>query len=299
MIRSAAPWWTMAEGTPCSMSEGQEKRMRKVLGEFRREKNALDRFGFYFGKGGAHTSRTIMLQELITLLTCMDGTLEKLGRSDYFRAIVDKNCLGKRSAKTRQLTYNHLVSLYSLDPSNTLYRALLYFWRRDRTGLPLLALLCAYSRDTVLRMSAPYILNFSEGVLVTREALELFIDQKEPGRFSKARLKSTAQNLNSSWTSSGHLVGRSRKIRSRALPTVGSVAYALFLGYLNGARGEGLFTTEYVKVLDCSRDRLIELATEASLKGWIVFKRVGNIMEVLFPNLLSQQEMEWIREQAP
>ena len=281
------------------MNEGQEKRMRKVLGEFRRQKNALDRFGFYFGKGGAHTSRTIMLQELITLLTCMEGTLEKLGRSDYLRRIVDENCLGKRSAKTRQLTYNYLVSLYSLDPSNTLYRALLYFWRRDRSGLSLLALLCAYSRDTVLRMSAPYILNFSEGALVTREALEFFIDQKEPGRFSKATLKSTAQNLNASWTSSGHLVGRSPKIRSRALPTVGSVAYALFLGYLNGARGEGLFTTEYVKVLDCSRDRLIELATEASLKGWIVFKRVGNIMEVLFPNLLNQQEMEWIREQAP
>ena len=271
--------------------------MRQVLGELRRQKNGLIRFGFYFGKGGTHTSRTMMLQELRTLLICVDGV--NAGRPDYLRSIVDENCLGKRSAKTRQLTYNHLVSLYSLDPSNTIYRALLYFWRRDRTGLPLLALLCAYSRDTILRMSAPYILNFSEGALVTREALEFFIDQKEPGRFSKATLKSTAQNLNASWTSSGHLVGRSRKIRSRALPTVASVAYALFLGYLNGARGEGLFTTEYVKVLDCSRDRLIELATEASLKGWIVFKRVGNIMEVLFPNLLNQQEMEWIREQAP
>ncbi|MHB8368647.1 MAG: hypothetical protein ACYDBP_03010 [Leptospirales bacterium] len=260
------------------------------------QRHGLDRFGFCFGKGGAHTSRTIMLQELGTLLTCVD--IVNSGRSDYYRNIVDENRLGKRSAKTRQLTYNHLVSLYSLDPSYTLYRTLLYFWQRDVAGQSFLALLCAYSRDSLLRMSAPFILSFSEGSIVTREALESFIDQKEPGRFSKATLKSTAQNLNASWTNSGHLVGHFRKIRSRATPTAGSVSYALFLGYLNGARGEGLFTTEYVKVLDCSRDRLIELAAEASIKGWIVFKRVGNIMEVLFPNLLTQQEMEWVREQA-
>lgn len=271
--------------------------MRQVVGESKEQNNVLIHFGFYLGKSGAHTSRTIMLQELRTLLICVD--IVNSDRSDYYRNIVDKNCLGKRSAKTRQLTYNHLVSLYSLDPSNTLYRTLLYFWQRDMAGHSLLALLCAYSRDSFLRMSAPFILSFSEGAIITREALESFIDQKEPGRFSKATLKSMAQNLNASWTDSGHLVGRSRKIRSRAIPTPGSVAYALLIGYLNGARGEGLFLTEYVKVLDCSRDRLIELAREASIKGWIVFKRIGNIMEVLFPNLLNQQEMEWIRDQVP
>jgi len=270
--------------------------MTESFGKTKIQRHALDRFGFYLGKSGAHTSRTIMLQELRTLLICVD--IVNSSRSDYYRGIVDQNYLGKRSAKTRQLTYNHLVSLYSLDPSHTLYRALLYFWQRDMAGQSLLALLCAYSRDSLLRMSAPFILSFPEGAIITREALEFFIDQKEPGRFSKATLKSTAQNLNASWTDSGHLVGRSRKIRSRAIPTIGSVAYALFLGYLNGARGEGLFTTEYVKILDCSRDKLLELARGASLKGWLVFKQVGNIMEVLFPNLLNQQEMEWIREQA-
>ena len=271
--------------------------MRQELVDFGRHNNGLARFGFYFGKGGAHTSRTIMLQELRTLLLSVD--IVNAGRSDYYRVIVDENCLGKRSAKTRQLTYNYLVTLYSLDPSYTLYRTLLYFWQRDMGGQSLLALLCAYSRDPLLRMSAPFILSFSEGAVISREALESFIDQKELGRFSKATLKSTAQNLNASWTNSGHLVGRSRKIRSRAVPTPGSVAYALLLGYLNGARGEGLFLTEYVKVLDCSRDRLIELAREASIKGWIVFNRIGNIMEVLFPNILNQQEKEWIRDQAP
>ena len=78
--------------------------MRQELVDFGRHNNGLARFGFYFGKGGAHTSRTIMLQELRTLLLSVD--IVNAGRSDYYRVIVDENCLGKRSAKTRQLTYN-------------------------------------------------------------------------------------------------------------------------------------------------------------------------------------------------
>jgi hypothetical protein len=73
------------------------------------------------------------------------------------------------------------------------------------------------------------------------------------------------------------------------------VSYALFLGYLNGVRGEALFHTEYAKLLDCSMERAIELAEDASRQGWIVFKRVGTVIEVLFPNLLTEEEMEWIR----
>ncbi|MBU4326272.1 MAG: hypothetical protein KKB91_00810, partial [Proteobacteria bacterium] len=84
---------------------------------------------------------------------------------------------------------------------------------------------------------------------------------------------------------------------ARALPTAGSVSYALLLGYLTGVRGESLFKTDYAKLLDCSFEKAIELTAEASRKGWIVFKRVGDVIEVLFPNLINEQEMEWLREQ--
>ncbi|MDO9109880.1 MAG: hypothetical protein Q7U40_04435, partial [Desulfatirhabdiaceae bacterium] len=83
----------------------------------------------------------------------------------------------------------------------------------------------------------------------------------------------------------------------RATPTSGAAAYALFLGYLDGTRGGALFTTEYTRLLDCQPQRVIELAEEASRRGWIVFKRIGDVMEVVFPSLLTSQEMEWIREQ--
>ena len=261
------------------------------------EKNKkLSRFGFSFERGGAHTSRTMMLEELETLLTYVEGP--EADKSDYLQAIDDENCLGKRSGKTRSLTYRHLVDLYSLDRTSVVFRALRYFWSRDVNGQPLLALLCTYARDSIFRSTASFILQLPEGATVNRESLEEFIDAQEPGRFSKATLKSTAQNINSTWTKSGHVFGRSRKVRSRAIPTAGSVSYALLLGYLTGVRGQSLFQTEYAKLLDCTFDKAIELAEEASRKGWIVFKRVGDVIEVLFPNLINQEEMEWLREQS-
>jgi hypothetical protein len=218
-------------------------------------------------------------------------------KSEYLEAIQTANCLGKRSGKTRTLTYRHLVDLYALDPSLMLFRSLRFFWQRDVDGQPLLAALCAYSRDPILRATASYILDFQEGATVVREALEEFIDNQEPGRFSKATLKSTAQNINSSWTQAGHLTGRVRKIRSRAVATPGTVSFALLLGYVTGLRGESLLKSDYTRMLDCSADRTIELAEDASRRGWISLKRVGQVVEVLFPNLISAQEMEWLREQ--
>lgn len=75
------------------------------------------------------------------------------------------------------------------------------------------------------------------------------------------------------------------------------MSYALFLGYLTGIRGESLFTTEYASLLDCPKAHLIELAEDASRRGWIVFKRIENVIEVQFYNLLTAQERGWILEQ--
>jgi hypothetical protein len=73
---------------------------------------------------------------------------------------------------------------------------------------------------------------------------------------------------------------------------------ALFLSYLAGARGQMLFETEYMRLLDCSTDQAIELAESASRRGWIVFKRIGNVIEVQFPGLLNKQEQDWVHEQS-
>ena len=255
----------------------------------------LSQYGFSLDRGKTHCARTIMLDELEVLLAFVNRP--EADKNDYLQAITVENCLGKRSVKNRMLTYRHLVALYSLDPRKLLFRALLYFWNRDIAGRPLLALLCAYSRDPIFRAAVPFILNIPESTIVSRVSLEEFIDSQDPGRFSKATLTSTAQNINSSLNKSGHLEGRIVKTRSLAKATAGSVSYALLLGYLNGVRGKALFQTEYTRLLDCTFDKIIELAETASRKGWIVFKRINDIFEVLFPNLINQEEMEWLREQ--
>jgi len=260
------------------------------------KRNQLERFGFDFKRAGAHTSRTLMLDELSALLSYLDNA--NADKADYLKAIDDENCLGKRTQANRKLTHRHLANLYTLDPSVAIFRALLYFWQRDPQGHPLLALLCGYCRDSLLRSTAPFIIQFSEGTVVNREMLEKFIEHQQPERFSPATLKSLTQNINSSWTQTDHLTGRARKKRGHATATPGSVAYALFLGYLMGIRGESLFQSEFTKLLDCSVDQAIELAEVASRRGWIVFKRVGKTIEALFPQLLTQQEMEWLREQS-
>ncbi|MFM0642181.1 hypothetical protein PQQ63_36450 [Paraburkholderia metrosideri] len=236
----------------------------------------------------------MMLAELRTLLAVVEKA--DATRTEYLEAIQTANCLGKRSGKTRTLTFRHLADLYALDPSLLVFRALRFFWQRDVDGQPLLAALCAYTRDPIFRATARFVLGLEEGATVAREAMEEFIDAQEPGRFSKSTLESTARNINSSWTQSGNLAGRTRKVRAHAVATPGAASLALLLGYVSGLRGESLFKSDYTQMLDCSFEKTIELAEAASRRGWISLKRVGQVVEVLFPNLITAQEMEWLRE---
>ncbi len=257
--------------------------------------NVLMRFGFSTQRG-SHNARTIMLEELGILLSYVDNAETPQGK--YLTAIITDNCLGKRSGKTRKLSARHLTTLYGLDPRLTIFRALCYFWYRDIDAQPLLALLCSYSRDAILRTSAPFILSISEGDTVTTRDMEEFLEKKFLGSYSKATLKSMARNINSSWTKSGHLTGRVKKIRQKPLATTGAASFALLLGYLTGARGESLFATGYAKLLDTPQDRIIELAETASGRGWITLKKAGDVIEVLFPNNITEAEMELVREQG-
>jgi len=253
----------------------------------------LQSFGFSGETGGAHASRTIMVDELQRLFDVVQDPFAE--RDQYRIAIIDENALGKRSAKTRMLTYRHLTDLYGLDPSLLVFRGLRYFWEREVDGQTLLALQCAYARDALLRSSAPHILSTPERTTISRQSMETHIEAVFPNRFSAATLKSTAQNLNSSWTKAGLLSGRAVKIRHRANPTPGNAAYAVFLGYVAGLRGLSLFGSPYAKLLDCSAERSLELAQQAAQKGWISVNHIGDVFDVSFPNLQQHTDREGLR----
>ena len=257
---------------------------------------AKPNLGFRSGNGSVHAARTLMLEDLQRLLSHVNNA--DVLRSDYTKAIEHDNCLHKRSGKTRSLSARHLADLYSLDPSVTLFRALRYFWTRDPDGQALIGLLCAYARDPLLRLSAPRIICLTEGTKLDRQELCLEFEERFPGRFSKNTLNSIIRNVSSTWTKTGHLVGKVKKVRHSVQATAGSLSYALLLGYLSGLRGAALFDSEYIKLLDCNKEKAVELATLASQRGWIVFKRISNVMEVSFPKLLNKEEVELVREQG-
>jgi len=245
--------------------------------------------------GGAHASRTMMLSELGLLL---DACSETATLADYRQAVIEQNCLGKRSQSTRSLTWGHLVDLYGVSPDLLVFRALRWFWERDPDGRPLIALSAALARDGLLSSVVPHIWNASFGATVTRESVEEFIATQFPDRFSPATLKSVAQNINATLTQSGHLAGRTKKIRERAKPSFGSVSYALILGHVSGVRGPELFQTRFMKAQDAPVAVCISLAEDAARRGWIEFKRVADVMEVAFPRQLRAEEEALLREQA-
>ena len=53
-----------------------------------------------------------------------------------------------------------------------------------------------------------------------------------------------------------------------------------------------------MKSQDAPASVCVELAEQAARRGWIEFKRVGDVMEVAFPRLIRVEEEAVIREQA-
>jgi len=259
-------------------------------------RSGLERFGFNLTGGGVHTARTMMFSELSLLLSAVPSPDASV--ADCRAAMVDRNCLGKRSVTNRKLTAQYLLTLYGLDPSLVLFRALRSLWERDPAGKALLALQCACARDPLLRQAVPFVLDQPLSAVVTRAEVENHLEQLYPGRFSRVTCETVAQHIDATLTDSKHLVGRAVKKRSKAVATAGATGYALLLGYLEGARGTGLFKTDYARLLDCSRERAVELACDASAHGWIVFKHIADVYDVSFPSLLTAQEMEWVHEQG-
>lgn len=253
-----------------------------------------ERMGFRFGDKGTHTSRTIMLEELALLLR---ECPENATRKDYITAIVDHNCLGKRTVATRKISSKRLRELYGLDPALLLFRVLRYCWQADEEGRPLLALLTTLARDPLLRVTSYPILRMRPGEELSRQQVIDVLNDSVGNRLNDGTLDKVVRNTSSSWTQSGHLKGRVRKVRRKVRPTPVVTAYALLLGYLLGARGDGLFKTLWTKVLDASLEELIQLALDAKRLGFLDLSYSGGVLEVSIDRMLTEEERRLIREQ--
>lgn len=243
--------------------------------------------GFKNGISGTHNSRTMMYQEMERLMTYCSPDASK---DEYIHAIIEDNVLGKTTMSTRRTTATKLAQLYALDPKVLLFLTMRELWYMDNGGRALLLFLLAQARDPILRMSNDIILNIPEGESISKEMLETDIAEASGHRFYTRTLQSTTRNILSSWTQSGHLKGKNEKIRTCAYATPHVVAYALFLGYLCGLRGEMLFDSCWVRLLDLPWIRLDELAFEASRRELLTYRRAGRVVEVQFNSLLTVGE---------
>ncbi|OOE59445.1 hypothetical protein BZG13_03545 [Salinivibrio sp. ML323] len=248
-----------------------------------RSEKQLSQLGFKYGKSGAHSARSMMIEELTHLLFSRD---ESATKANYEEDIINFNILHKPTEKSRRLTYRHLVDLYALDNDVLLFRVLRKWWERHEASQPVLALQLAVARDPLLRASAERILQLEPGEHLSRESIEALLAQGDPDRFSAASLKSFAQNINGTWTQAGYLSGRAKKYREVPDVSYVNVAYALFLAHCHGLSGQRLFDSFWCRMLAQDKTRLYELAHRASLRGMLNFKQASEVVEVTFPDLV-------------
>ena len=241
---------------------------------------ALEQVGCKFTSGGSHASRTMMLAELKAVLEAVPVGAP----SDSYRlAIGSRNVLGKGTDSTRKKSLRHLRELYGLSEAVSIFAVLRRLYLADAQGLPLMAFLCAWSRDPLLRATTSAISPVPEGIGVSSGDLAKAVAEAFPGQYSELNQNKISRNAASSWTQSGHLVGRAKKVRHRVQPTVGPVTMALWLGDIAGFHGPACFTNPWCRLLDLSADQARTRALEAHRHGLLTLRAVGEIVELTFP----------------
>lgn len=241
-----------------------------------------------FSPGGPHISRTMMLVELDAVLAAVPiGS----GATDYREAILQRNVLSKTTESTRKESLRRLRELYALDEATPIFGLLRKLHAIDTASLPLLAIQAAWARDPLLRSTTQPIMDASEGDQVETASLAQAFEASFPNQYSELSRNQTARHAASSWTQSGHLSGRAKKIRQQIKPSVVAVTMAFFLGDIAGYHGAAVFANPWCRLLDLNPDRAKAMGFEAHRAGLLNLRAVGEIVELSFPRLTEFQDL--------
>ncbi len=199
---------------------------------------------------------------------------------DIKKSVLEDNVLRKSSSSGRSLSLQRLRELYSFDPSDMIFRIFAVLCRRDPASIPQLALLMAIARDPLLRASARPALGLAPGSQLLRDAMRHAISSVVGNRMNEAVLDKVVRNTASSWTKSGHLVGRTIKRRQHIKANHTAFAFALWLAQKAGIAGSDLFDNGWVRVLDLEPSAARKMAERAHAAGLIVFRPLGSRFEL-------------------
>jgi hypothetical protein len=243
-----------------------------------------EQYGFRRIPVGTHGSKTMMLRELSLLFA---ASTPDTPYAELRRLALDENVLLKDTASNRKEVFTRLGQLYGLNRELLLYRALRALWGAGEKEHGLLALLCSLARDPLLRATTPVVLEQPQGSAMSPQMLEAAIQVAYPDRYSINMRASISRNALSSWTQSSHVRGHRAKTRARAVAGPAAAAYALFLGHLCGARGLLLMESAWAQVLDAPPGSVGNLAFAASQRGWLDYRRLGDVADISFTQLMK------------
>lgn len=237
---------------------------------------------FTLGSLRTTASHTIGVPHLIELLRVLpaDATPEQ-----YRNAVVEDNVLGRPTQVGRQRSFRHLREFYFLDPSRREFASLRRLWNIDSNAQPLIAGILAFTRDGILRASFSVVQQTPPGGIVTSDDLTKSVSASYGLDLSESTLRKTGRNTGACWTQTGHLAGRTRKVRQSVEAFPAAVTYAAYLGHLAGKRGAGVLETPWAALLDLPAGAGLDALRRAHTQGLIDLLVAGNVVDVSFPML--------------
>jgi hypothetical protein len=203
------------------------------------------------------------------------------------------NVINKKTSSGIEKTTGYLKRLYSFDPNNNSFKAFKYFWlNADEKDKPILSLLFAITNDYLLSESIDVVLKTNIGEKASIENFEKNIELHHPNKYTQNTRKSIAQNIASSWKQAGFISGKVKNIRSLPDISYNTLAFAFYLAFLNGLRGDFILTSKWVKALSLNEAQIRELAIEANKRDLLHYQFGGSVTTISFTNLQKELEID-------
>lgn len=204
----------------------------------------------------------------------------------YLDAMAD-NVFGKKSSDGVKQTKGFLKRLYGFDSQYPPFAAFMYFWKMSEPNeKPLIAFLYAVNQDILLAESVQVLQNVKLGTKVAVEHFEEIVEKYHPNQYAANTLRSTAQNLASSWKQAGFIEGKVKNIRIQPEITYRTACFAFLLAYLNGDRGDFIWNNIGVNALCLQESKLRALAIECAKNDLMQYQYAGSVTAINFTNLL-------------
>ena len=148
------------------------------------------------------------------------------------------------------------------------------------------------ARDSLFRTATSALLERHLGQTLTRQEVAALLDEFSAGRLSPGELRHTAGNVLSSWAQTGLIASVEQPCRQAPLATATTCAFALFLGWLEGGRGQLLLRTAFAQLVAEEAGSVLTLASHAAQRGLLELLNAGGVVEIRFPGYLTISEAQ-------